>query len=390
MDHARAGRTRFARGVLAMFGIGSSSLGDLTKITSLPEFDDHVLVSYAGDEETGLRSIIAVHRSNPEVPSFGATRLWHYATSLDGVKDALRLSRGMSYKAALAGLACGGAKGVILAKHTPKELDHEFERERTRLVEAYAKRINILGGRFVTGTDVGIRQEDLDTMRKQSRNIIGFNNNSTEFTAISVFEAIKAALQEKFGSPDPEGHNFAIQGLGKVGGGLLTLLYESAGASGKIFISDIDALKIEEMKKKYPRVIPVSPEAIDEQEAEVFCPCALSGVINKESVKRLKAKIVAGGGNNQLADEDSGDLLHARAILYVPDYVANAGGLIAVFDEYKNHSYDRARVEKAVLHIPETLRKIFAESRSSNTPPNRVANAMAEKLFNGYGNASAH
>lgn len=373
-----------------MFGIGSSSVGDVTKITELPEFDDHVLISYAGDEQTGLRSIIAVHRSNPDVPSFGATRLWHYATTLEGVKDALRLSRLMSYKAALAGLACGGAKGVILAKRTPKEADPAFEKERARLIDAYAKRINILGGRFVTGTDVGIRQDDLDAMRRQSRNIIGFNDNSTEFTAIGVFEAVKAALQEKFGSPDPRGRSFAIQGLGKVGGSLLALLYDPVGSSGKIFISDIDALKVEEVKKKYPRVIAVAPDEIDEQEVEVFCPCALSGVINAKNVTRITAKIVVGGGNNQLADEDSGDALHSRNILYVPDYVANAGGLIAVFDEYKNPSYDRTRVEKAVLHIPDTLHKIFAESRNSNTPPNRVANAMAEKIFNGYGNASAH
>ena len=361
-----------------MFGFNANSAnGDVTKKRELPEFDDHALVSFAEDEASGLRAIIAVHRANPDVPSFGATRFWHYASDLEGVKDALRLSRLMSYKAALAGLKCGGAKGVILAPKTNGIV-------RKKLIEAYAARVNILGGRFVTGTDVGISQEDLDTMRRVSRNIIGFNDNSTEFTAIGVFESVKAALQEVFGSPDVAGRSFAIQGLGKVGGGLLSLLYGPAGPEAKIYVSDIDLERVERIKAKYPRVIPVAPEAIDAQEVDVFSPCALSGAINKKSIERIKAKIVAGGANNQLTDEASGDALHARKILYVPDYVANAGGLVAVFDEYQNPSYDRARVAQAVQHIPETLRKIFAESRAENITPSRIANRMAERIFNGY------
>ena len=368
-----------------MFGFGkaSSELGDITKLRDLPEFDNHALVSFAEDEATGLRAVIAVHRANPAVPSFGATRLWHYASDIEGVKDSLRLSRLMSYKAALAGLNCGGAKGVILA---PKE--GISEDGRTKLIESYASRVNLLGGKFVTGTDVGIRQADLDTMRKVSRSIIGFNDNSTEFTAIGVFESVKAALQEVFGSPELKGRSFAIQGLGKIGGGLLAFLYDSVGETGKIYVSDIDAEQVKKIKEKYPRVIPVSPEEIDAQEVDVFSPCALSGAINNKSVSRIKAKIVAGGANNQLADEASGDALHAHKILYVPDYVANAGGLIAVFDEYQNTAYDRARVAQAVQHIPDTLRKIFAESRASGLAPDRVANALAEKIFNGYDNVS--
>ncbi len=364
-----------------MFGFrnGSASAGDVTKLRDLPEFDNHALVSFGGDDASGLRAVIAVHRANPAVPSFGATRFWHYASDIEGVKDALRLSRLMSYKAALAGLNCGGAKGVILA---PK--GHVPEAERTKLIEAYAARVNLLGGRFVTGTDVGVTQGDLDTMRKISRHIIGFNDNSTEFTAIGVFESVKAALQEVFGSPDLPGRSFAIQGLGKIGGGLLAFLYDLVGPSGKIYVSDIDSEQIKTIQEKYPRVIPVLPEEIDTQEVDVFAPCALSGAINQKSVPRIKAKIVAGGANNQLADEASGDALHARKILYVPDYVANAGGLIAVFDEYQNTSYDRARVAQAVQHIPETLRKIFAESRAENITSSRIANRMAERIFNGY------
>ncbi len=363
-----------------MLGFNSTA-GDITSIERLKEFDDHALVSCALDERSGLVSVIALHRANPAVPSFGATRFWHYASSLEGVKDALRLARLMSYKAALAGLECGGAKGVIFAERDPHKT---IGTTREKLLEAYAARVNLLGGRFVTGTDVGVTQQDLDTMRRVSRHLIGFNNNSTEFTAISVFESIKAALIEVFGSPELTGRSFAIQGLGKVGGGILARLYDLVGTSGTIFVSDIDPECVEEVKRKYPRVTAVSPTTIDRQEVDVFVPCALSGAVNRRNAGTLAVKIVAGGANNQLESETVGDTLHARKILYAPDYVANAGGLVAVFDEYKHPSYDRARVEKAVMSIPETLRKIFAESRAENVAPNRVANTMAERIFNGY------
>ena len=355
---------------------------DVTRLCELPEFDDHALVSFAQDKETGLKAVIAVHRVNPVVPSFGATRLWHYASTMDGVRDALRLGRLMSYKAALAGLECGGAKGVIIAETDPHTLSPE---DRRKLLNAYAARVNALGGRFVTGTDVGVSQEDLSVMKRACPSIIGFNNNSTEFTAIGVYESVKASLEEAFGSSDPAGHSFAIQGLGKVGNGLLELLYEPAGASAKIYVADIDPAQVEKIRAKYPRVIPVAPEAIAEQDVDVFSPCALSGVINAESIPRIKARVVAGGANNQLATEADGDALFARGIVYAPDYVANAGGLIAVFDEYKNPTYERSRVERSVMHIPGTLKKIFAESRARGEAPARVANLLAEKIFNAYG-----
>lgn len=367
-----------------MLGFDSKA-GDIVEIGRLKEFDDHALVSFASDKQSGLSAVIAVHRANPDMPSFGATRFWHYASSLEGVKDALRLSRLMSYKAALAGLECGGAKGVIIADRDPHQIKSA---DRERLLEAYAARVNLLGGRFVTGTDVGVTQEDLDTMRRVCRHIIGFNDNSTEFTTIGIFESVKAALTAVFGSPDPAGRSFAIQGLGKIGEGLLSRIYEPAGAAGKIFVSDVDAARVEEVKAKYPRVTAVSPEEIDRQEVDVFAPCALSAAVNRRNAAKLAVKIVAGGANNQLESESVGDTLHERGILYVPDYVANAGGLIAIFDEYKNPSYDRARVEKAVLHIPEMLRKVFTESRAENIAPSRVANRMAEKIFNSYHHAA--
>lgn len=385
MDKSGASRARYARNLINYRNmLGFKEGGDITQVAGLKEFDDHELVSFGYDKETGLTAVIAVHRANPEVPSFGATRLWQYAASIEGVKDALRLSRGMSYKAALAGLNCGGAKGVIIANSDIHKLKNA---EREKLLEAYAARVNILGGRFVTGTDVGIRQSDLEVMRRKCRHIIGFNDNSTEFTAIGVFEGLKAALSEVFGSPEPKGHSFAIQGLGKVGGGLLSYLYESVGPGGQIYVSDIDEELVEKIKAKYPRIIPVASDKIATQEVDVFAPCALSGAVNKKNSDALACKIVAGGANNQLESDSVGDRLFERGILYAPDYVLNAGGLIAVFDEYKHQAYDRARVEKAVLHIPETLKKIFAESRAEKIAPSRAANRIAEGIFNGYSNA---
>jgi len=359
--------------------------GDLTELKQLREFDNHALVSLASDDGSGLTAVIAIHRANRAVPSFGATRFWQYAAPIEGVRDALRLARIMSYKAALAGLGCGGAKGVIIASGDPS---HVRGAERARLLETYAARVNLLGGSFVTGTDVGVTQGDLDTMRRVSRHIIGFNDNSTEFTAIGVFESVKAALTEAFGSPDLAGRSFAIQGLGKVGEGLLSRIYEPVGVKGAIFVSDINADVVERIKAKYPRVTVVAPSVIDRQEVDVFAPCALSGAVNKKNAATLAVKVVVGGANNQLETEAAGDALHARGILYAPDYVTNAGGLIAVFDEYQHPAYDRARVERAVLGIPETLRKIFAESRAENVAPSRIANRIAERIFNEYACAS--
>jgi leucine dehydrogenase len=242
--------------------------------------------------------------------------------------------------------------------------------------------VNLLGGRFITGTDVGIRQSDLDLMKEHSGYIIGFNDNSTEFTAAGVLSSVRAALKEAFGSAEIAGKTFAVQGLGKIGGALLGDLAE-AGAE-RIYICDIDPEAVARAAARYPQAVAVAPEEIDRQEVDVFSPCALSGAITEENAARLAAKVVAGGANNQLASDAAGDILFSRGIVYAPDYVANAGGLIAVFDEFENQAYDRAQVEQAVARIPQTLEKIFAQSKEEKLAPHRIANRMAEAIFNSY------
>jgi leucine dehydrogenase len=346
----------------------------------LEEFDKHKLLSFAYDDATGLASVIAIHRTNKGVPSFGATRMWHYKSLTDGISDALRLSRLMSYKAALAGLPCGGAKAVIFEK--PSYV--KDSKARAAALEAYADRVNLLDNSFVTGTDVGITQEDLQTMRDHSPQVIGFNDNTTEFTGFGVFESMKASMQEAFGSDEIAGRKFAIQGLGKIGTAVLENLIPEIG-KGKIYVSDVNPVRIEELKAKYPKIEVVMPDVIHSQDVDVFSPCALGGVLNNKTVSELKAKVVAGGANNQLAKELVGDSLFANGIVYAPDYVANAGGIIAIYDEYENPGkYDVKTVKRKVAHVPETLKKIFAESNASHRAPHRVANEMAEKIFNAY------
>jgi leucine dehydrogenase len=347
----------------------------------IDEFDEHRLVSFAYDEESDLFAVIAIHRTNKGIPSFGATRMWHYPVLAEGISDALRLSRLMSYKAALAGLPCGGAKAVIIER--PEYLKNPETRKKA--LQAYADRVNLLDNSFVTGTDVGISQEDLHTMKSRSSQVIGFNDNTTEFTGLGVFESIKASLGEAFGSEEIAGRKFAIQGLGKIGTAVLEQLVPIVGASEKIYVSDINPKRVEEIKSLYPQVEVVAPKLIHALEVDVFSPCALGAALNNKSVGELKAKVVAGGANNQLESEQMGDTLFARGIVYAPDYIANAGGLIAIYDEFENPgTYQSSVVREKVAHIPKTLKAIFGESHEKHLAPHRVANEMAERIFNAY------
>ena len=356
-------------------------LKEKKSFVEMEEFDNHKLISFFYDEKSGLEGFIALHRVNPEVPSFGATRLCLYESSVEGLKDALRLSRLMSYKAALAGLNCGGGKAVII--ENTKKIHNKKDRE--RLFAQYAQKVNLLGGRFVTGTDVGVSQSDLFTMKTYApSSIVGFNDNSTKFTALGIFESIKVCLKEVFDSTDLQGKKIAIQGVGKVGEELLNMIYKEVGDNGKIYITDVNQKLLKDMQVKYPKVICVHPEDIHKQLVDVYCPCALSNSLNSKTIYSLHTRIIVGSANNQLENEEIGDLLYKLGILYAPDYVVNAGGLIGVFDEYKNKKYDYKQVCSRVLKISETLSDILIKSHKQHKATNRVANEMAEKIFNAY------
>lgn len=344
------------------------------QVERLSEFDNHKVVSFIHDSKSGLKGFIAIHSVNSNYPSFGATRFWHYDADVEALSDALRLSRMMSYKSALADLPYGGAKGVIM---------HPYSRvkDRKQLLQAYAQRVNYLGGRFVTGTDVGLNGKDIQVMRQESSYIVGTKVNPEQFTGLGIFYSIQECLGEIFGTDKISGRSFAIQGLGKVGSELLRLLYQRGG---KVFAADISRKKIEQVRKSFPKIEIVKPADIHKLEVDVYSPCALSNALNILRAKQLRCKIVAGGANNQLANERVGEVLYERGILYAPDYVINAGGLISVVDEYENKSSNTKRLSERVSAIKSRVRKILNESKKQNLPPNVIADEMGRNIISKY------
>lgn len=344
------------------------------EIKNWEEYDAHRAVYSFVNDAIGLLGFIAVHRKNADRPSFGATRLWHYQNQDCGLHDALRLARTMSYKAALAGLPYGGAKAVIIG-------NGQWQSRRPELLAAYAAVVDELNGVFITGTDVGLDQNDLRAMGQNSKNFVGFNDNATEFTALGVFSSIQVCLERVFGSLNITGRRFAIQGVGKIGTALARLLYQDAAA---IFVSEVNEEHLRKFIKEFPRCLIASPEEIHKQKVDVFSPCALSNSITAKIAGELACPIVCGGANNQLEREEVGSMLSAQGIIYAPDYVVNAGGLISVVDEYENEIYVPERVRGKVLRVRDTISKILDADARFHYGANVAANMMAEKIFNGY------
>ena len=343
-----------------------------TLLERVPDFDAHHIVSSIHDKKSGLRGFIAIHRFGRKKVAFGATRFVIYDSVLDAMEDATRLSRLMTYKSALAGLSYGGAKGVIM-KTKGKSYN------KSALFRVYARTVNMFGGHFITGTDAGVSDHDLSVMAKESPYMVGLKGDPAVFAAQGVFSGIHVCLQEVFGSNSLAERTIGIQGLGKLGIKLLELVYPRAK---EVFVADVDRTRIRSAMRKFPRIRVINPRDIHRQKIDVFSPCALSNPINRKTITELKAKIVAGGANNQLEDERLGVMLHRLNILYAPDYVINAGGLICVVDEYDHKSHRRSRVERKVAGIATTLKRIFEESQRRNRAPNIVADEMAKRLIN--------
>jgi len=342
------------------------------EIEKLENFDGHKLVSFIYDSQSGLKGYITIHRGNLKFPAFGATRIWNYKSSYDSLVDTLRLSKTMSYKAALGGLKCGGAKAALI-------VDPSRVNNRKGLLRAYAAKVNLLGGFFITGADVGVEREDVKVMRQYSPYFVGVDTDPVKFTGLGLYFSIMTCLKEVYGREDIGQRSFAIQGLGKVGQELLKLIYPTAG---RITVCDIDGNKVREVKKKYPKVRVVGKEEIYQEKVDVYSPNALSNCLNRKNVNKIAAGIVVGGANCQLENNTIGEKLHSRGILYAPDYVVNAGGLISVFDEYQNGNHKTQRVIKKVIKIKDTLALILAKSKKDKKPPFLIANKMAEKMFN--------
>jgi leucine dehydrogenase len=340
----------------------------------LPDFDAHEAVHLFTDPDSGLRAIIAIHSTHLG-PGGGGTRFWHYADDADALTDALRLSRGMSFKNAMAGLPAGGAKGVILA-----------DANRTKppeMLAAFGRAIESLGGRYVAAEDVGMSEADLVAIGRETRFVSGLpvgegaaGGDPGPSTAIGVFLGVKAAAKRALGTDDMAGVHVAIQGVGSVGGGLARHL---ASEGTKLTIADVDRVKAERLAAALGADV-VDADAIVGIEADILSPCALGAILTESSIAQLKVKAVAGGANNQLATPADGDRLHERGILYAPDYVINAGGIINVTLEYIGQG-DRAEVERRLDEIPGRLESVWAESEATGEDPATVADRMAMALI---------
>jgi leucine dehydrogenase len=339
-----------------------------------PDFDAHEGVHLFSDPASGLRAIVAIH-STALGPAAGGTRFWRYADGEQALVDALRLSRGMSYKNAMAGLPLGGGKGVVLAP--------EDGIKSPALLAAFGRAIEGLNGRYVTAEDVGMNDADMVAIRGETRHVAGLpvaaeaaGGDPGPMTSLGVFLGIRAAVRRALGRDDLDGVHVAIQGVGSVGGGLVQLL---AAAGARLTLADVHAGRAAALAAAVGGTA-VATTDILRVEADVLSPCALGAILNEQTIPAIAAPIVAGAANNQLATPDDAARLHARGILYAPDYVINAGGIINVAMEYLGHG-DRAEVEARVGHIPGRLEQVWAESAATGLPAATVADRIAQQLI---------
>lgn len=339
-------------------------------VTSHPAFDGHEMVHFAHDPATGLRAIIAVHASTLG-PGAGGVRMWNYTSEEAAIRDVLRLSRGMSYKNAMAELPLGGGKAVIIG---------DARRDKsTALFEAYGRVVHSLGGHYITAEDVGMSVADMQTIATQTPYVSGLpptggaaGGDPSPKTAIGIFHGIRAAVRHALKRDDIAGLRVAVQGLGNVGMHLCRHLHE---AGAKLIVADIHSEPLQRARDAYDAtVVPV--EEILSQDVDLLAPCALGGVLNADSIPRIRARIIAGGANNQLLEDADGRRLHERGILYAPDYVINAGGIINVAAEYLK-SMDDAAVDGMLAAIGPRLEDIFATAQREDRPANEIADAMA-------------
>lgn len=339
---------------------------------NIEEFDNHFKIIRLKDKKVKLEGYIVIHRKVKNKPSFGATRFLNYRLKEDAFRDALRLSKLMSYKSAIAGLPYGGAKAVIIK---PKG---NFSRE--DIFKSYANKLNKLSGDFITGTDVGVYLSDLKLIKKYTNYIVGFSSEPEKYTAQGVLNSIKVALDHVYKSHIYKNYSFSIQGIGKVGFKLLDLL--SKKGVKNIYVSDVDKSKLKQAKNKYPFIKILSPNEIYAKKVDVFCPCALSGVLNNQSIKKLKCKIIVGSANNQLKNEKVSENLHKLGILYCPDYLVNSGGLISVVDEFRYGNTENGRLSKSIDKISKNLSKILIESKKNNLSPHSITKSIYLSILN--------
>lgn len=338
-----------------------------------PEFDHHRQVLFGCDPESGLKAIIAIHDTTLG-PALGGLRIYPYASEEEALTDVLRLSRGMSYKSAMANLPLGGGKAVIIADPRTDKTP--------ALLRAMGRLVDSLGGRYITAEDSGSSEADMQVIAAETAHVGGLRRASGEsgdpspFTAWGVFCALKSAVRHGLGRRDLDGLRVAIQGVGHVGAHLAHHLH-AAGA--RLVLTDVNREALAHLAEELGAEA-VAPEAIFDADVDLFAPCALGAALTESVVDRLKAKVVCGAANNQLAAPGVAERLMARGILYTPDYVANAGGVIEIAWQ-RREDYDRAAVMAHIEGIGATLDELFPRAAREGLSPATIADAMARERF---------
>lgn len=330
--------------------------------------NDHEQVVFCHDKSTGLKAIIAIHNTVLG-PALGGTRMWNYATEAEALTDVLRLSRGMTYKAAISGLNLGGGKAVLIGDSRKDKSEALFRR--------FGKFVESLGGKYITAEDVGINPADILNVSVETKHAVGLPGRSGDpspVTAFGVYSGIKACLKERFGNDSVAGKKVAVQGAGHVGQSLVDYLTKDGA---KVFVTDIHEDTLKEVANKYGATI-VGTEDIYDLDVDVYAPCALGATVNDATLARLKCSIIAGAANNQLKDEAvHGKAVMEKGIIYAPDFLINAGGLINCYHEI--HGYNRDAAMNQAANIYATLEKILKLSKEKNIPTYLAANQMAEQ-----------
>ncbi|MFW5927026.1 MAG: Glu/Leu/Phe/Val dehydrogenase dimerization domain-containing protein [Wenzhouxiangella sp.] len=330
---------------------------------------EHEQVMFCHNKDAGLKAIIAIHNTALG-PALGGMRMWPYSTEQDAIDDVLRLSRGMTYKAAVAGLNLGGGKSVIIGD--PRKDKSEA------LFRSFGRFIDSLHGRYITAEDVGIDVNDMEYVFQETDNVVGVHQvhggsgDPSPFTALGTVQGIRASLQRKYGDEEIGNYSFAVQGVGHVGMELVKLL-RNAGA--KVFVTDINEESVQKAVELGCEA--VGTDDIYDVDADVFSPTALGAVVNEQTIPRFKFKIVCGAANNQLATNECGDELEQRGILYAPDYAVNAGGLMNVSIEFEG--YNRERAKRMMRTIYYNVSKIFKIAERDGIPTWKAADRMGEE-----------
>jgi leucine dehydrogenase len=333
-------------------------------------FDNHEQVVFCNDKDTGLKAIIGIHNTVLG-PALGGTRMWNYNNEWDALNDALRLSRGMTFKSAITGLNLGGGKAVIIGDAKTQKTPE--------LMRKFGEFVHSLSGKYITAEDMGMDTEDMDTVREVTPFVTGISEskggagNPSPITAYGVFMGMKAAAKHKFGSDDLDGKKVLVQGIGHVGEALVEHLTNEGAI---VFISDINPAKLEEVSARYG--VTIYREDPYDADVDIYAPCALGATINNETIHRIKAKVIAGAANNQLQDENThGLLLQERGIVYAPDFLINAGGIINVYAELEG--YGKKEIIRKTENIYNTTLEILKTAQAQSITSHHAALKIAQQ-----------